>query len=271
MSQINIETKRIENDHIIEATLVIDQSEYSNCIARFGDSKVVSTSQGSISDNEVVLPASAKKAFITLEYPYNQSNMDCVLSFLKGKELINSEAFSIPISRKQPISNLSDFQFLTVSTTATDHSSCLKQIRDKHTKSDWKARIKVSDDITVFFESTGTYRTLFAFGDESDGLVATDFVFEASQEYTKFVIPSEIFWKNRKRYTGKKLLVSELVKAESLPLNNYFFKVPISNTLPLSDFPRHISPTDMVSPTGEPLDPDLFQVDPDYLLPVYKT
>jgi hypothetical protein len=123
-------------------------------------------------------------------------------------------------------------------------------------KSEWKVELSLKEDILVSFISFGNNNGTFVFGESSDSPIASDYFFQANSYFKQFILPIEIFSKNKDLYTKESLGIFELVKPDFVQFPNYYKKRLVSNLLDFAKLAKNISPKlKITSPTGEYFDP----------------
>lgn len=253
MSKVVALDTQIDDKYFLILTIEISARSYDYCmISVIPKSAIISSDAGSILNDEIKV-ISDRKLKICLDYPYGQSSLECIISFFMMDKLIDSESMIVPVKFKEPIIK-KDFSIPVIRTQAKNFEDGIKSISSALNKgiSLWEAELALKDGILVSFIRQSDEIGVFAFGEPSQNLMASDYLFQASKELNQFVIPIEIFWKNKDLYTQSKLGVYELVKADCITLKNYYFKRLISNFLDFDQLSK-ISPDqhELRSPTGE--------------------
>lgn len=234
MSKITKTEKQLDDQYILILDIDITPRLYDSCRISFVSENPVSlmsVSAGSISNNVIIL-GTEKKITIYLKYPYNQNNIDCVLSFFKTNEMVGYESNNILIKKRQMIIK-DDFYIASVKTKSNNYDDKTKEFFNQLNKgfSEWEAEIKLQEDILVSFIKCSNQTGVFAFGESSQILLNSDYLFHANKDFRQFIIPIEMFLQKKEFYTNNKLALYELVKPDFISLKNCYYKRLISNYL----------------------------------------
>lgn len=118
-----------------------------------------------------------------------------------------------------------------------------------------QASVSAVDDIIIEFKKQPIADMWVCFGEDSDYVLASDYVFKVLSGTNRLVVPIEIFWEKHYMYTGQAVGLFELSKSGPQKFVVYR-KNLISNTLRISGFPQKHSERSILSPTGENLSVD---------------
>jgi len=194
---------------------------FDRCLLEFPNT-VLHVYGGSVRLRKVV-EADSLNVFVATSYPFGEETAECFATLFKGDKK-EHETLCFSIDKKTPI-------------TMTN------QI-----KVEINCTISILNDIIL--TTNGRYAWV-AFGEQSDSLLASDFVTKVLPNQHRTVIPIEIFWGKLDLYKGTELGVFELHNSWHR-FKNVYSKKLISNLLKASDFPKKkLSTKSFVSPVGE--------------------
>ncbi len=242
MSQIKAILHRSNDCRILKTDINCDYSgvfDYALVSFKCGnnDLEVLSTSAGGIQDGNIKLYQPVRlHSFI--EYCTEKDILECLIGYYVQKELVYYENLSAIFDHQKIIknSNVSVPELRTVNSSFTNRFSDFKETL-KRAKSSWNAEIKLQDDILVLFSSNGEQSALLSFGEESEDVLASDYIFNIEPPTNKLYIPRDFFNRRREQYSlGCKLGVFELIKPDFVSNSNLYYKIPICNTKPLLEF-----------------------------------
>jgi hypothetical protein len=164
------------------------------------------------------------------------------MSYFEGDDLLHYENETIRCSGARKI---------------VSESQVVRSIKSRNDGSQWQLKIAVPNNIVVSVQKHGDHRALFAFGEISDQVVASDFIFSIGPHDETVVIPRHIFWRNYERYSNNaEIACSELLQVDNPRLKNIHYKVPVSNRLKFLDFPRKVNRaiSEFTDPLGRAFD-----------------
>lgn len=279
MSKIDVQSFRVNNDHLLRVRLNVDSVKCEKYEVKLQVNRqnmhVLSTSKGIITRNNVI---SVLGGFDYLEvfadYPKQGESGECFVSFQNGDELVHSESLKFDINRKSTVTPLNN-DIEVVKTLGMDFESRMKSFVDRlssKTLSKWSAYLSVDGDITVQIKAAPKTRSWAAFGEKSNEILATDILLSLDPDTRKIIIPIEAVWVNFDAYDTSSLYLFELVQADFHNVPNVYYKTKISNAVNLDSIPRIDMRRleDYQSPTGEKLTDKNWQIS-ESGLPVNRT
>lgn len=232
----------------------LDNFNKASIVFYSGDNivNIISTTSGYIYGQEVVLNSMTKFVDIEVEARRNDMDLECIISYydISGsrQEKLNfcvskSSGYSAPVIRS--------VEFL---------HDC-----DMSRNSEWSISLSVERDVTAHVKKTGNAPVFISFGEHSKNSIASDLEFILLPELEKFIIPCEAVWP--REYNKVSLACFELVKS-SYGIKDLLYKIPISNSIRVSDFPKKLVPdiSQFTWPTGKEFS-DQWVVNNNYCLP----
>lgn len=252
MSEVNTEVMKIDGKPIVTVDIKIDRPMKGGVIEFKGepDPIIVATSAGAIYENRI-LAFKEKRFMVYLEYPYDNKDIICTLSYVENDKIVDHETFDIPIQKRDrpPVTKKGS----TIQTDGESYKSRLEEFQKLLTQSKICAKVEAKEDIIVIFDEPIKNSNWYAFGQISNRIQISDFVTKVLPGQFKVIIPIEVFWQQYSKYkAGVQLGFFEIVKADFLTAANVYYKRLISNTLSLSDFPKkQLQPATVFSPLGE--------------------
>ncbi len=228
-----------------------------------GLSFILWTSEGSIYKNKIIL--TSKKPSLECVIEHVEQETDCIIALFDERgDLADHE--SLPLSVEDPEDEDQDIQVIK-STNAGFKYRLEHFIRktSSQKQSTWTIVLEASNsNISGRIIRSGEKKIFVAFGQPSDNLAASDYIFPIDKDTGRFVIPKEIIWKNYESYVPNlKLACFEIVKADFHKIDNLFYKMQISNSISLSDLPKKRQQAQLhhfSTPTGLPFDADLWEM-----------
>ena len=278
LSKIDVSTFRVDNQSLLRArvrtgTMDCEYSSFQFLDKDKNNLRIVSTSSGFIGEDVVRVTGTSDFIEIFMDHPNEIQQCECLISFLNGNNLINSESlYFTPITGKGMSPSLSDIQ--TIKSRGINFDDRMKQMKDRleyQLSSKWRIQLRVQDDIILRINSKANKRALACLGESSVNLISSDFVFFLYPTINKMVIPREVIWKNHGKYTSDTLCCFELVKADFHRSENSLYKSKISNSIHVYDISKDekVKIDDFRQPTGAMLD-DNWSISNQSSLPIYR-
>jgi len=242
MSNMKTVLHRSNDQRIIKVEVTCDYSnafDYALVAFKCGDREleILSTSIGGIQGGKIELNGPAKlKTFI--EYCSEDGTLECLIGYYNKKELIHYENLSSVFDHQKTIEQF-DVATPKLRTAKSSFSNRFSDFKETliRTKSSWHATIKQQNDVLITFISNGKQSALLSFGEESEEILASDYIFSVDPPVSKLHLPQDFFDKRRNQYSSRcKLGVFELVKPDFVSVSDLYYKLSICSTIPLSEF-----------------------------------
>lgn len=224
---------------VIELEL-INHNKY--CTVSFLDNQdIIETSKGFIRDNCVYLHKIGHTS-VRIIKQVDTSPICCILNFFDDKKLLYSENYNIDLGNIDTIKHNGAFimKIPTITNMYQDKADYLNNNLSK-IKSSWKCSISIEDDIKLIISSVGSQKIQVSIGEESSHLSPSDYVFSLLPENSKINIPKEIIWNKYDLYKNNTLRIFELMRPDFIANNNILYKIPISNSIDISNVPKKVS------------------------------
>lgn len=206
MSTISAQYYRTEKDILIKTKIEVSDMDSDVFSVQFRNSDgpigIVSTNAGIIS-NDVVTIKGQKTAEIIIEKA--KPGYDCLISFKNGNEIKHSESISFSI----------------------DNNNIVVLSATQPIKSEWKITLSIMEDFVCSIRTTSTKPIHACFGQIAENIEYTDFIFQIYPGQRKLIIPVEIFWANKMKYSSKTVSCFEVIKSAE----NIYRKKQISNSI----------------------------------------
>ncbi len=276
MSKIDTEILRSRDERLLKVGAQVD---YRGSFDRFsleltsasGNLPIVSTSAGSIIENKVF---SSQKNFVQIFADLiDVDELDCLISYFRGQELIHFETLPIVLKNTGVIQK--DTVVLeNISSIDAGYIEKTEHINKTYAlfKTSWRAFVSVDNEILIRFTKRGSDKTYVSFGEITPNLLASDLIFSVDHNTSEVIIPKEMAWSKYNKYSlDTDLGCCLIVTADFHSLTNKYYKVKISNGIGLSDLPRRGSErklSEFTNPFGQPLKKN-WRVDEMSRLPVY--
>ncbi len=244
MSKIDTEIYRSGDRKLLRVQVSIDWYACEKCILEFRNENyhlaILSTSTGAVVSDQVVLREKTSLVEAFIEYTPDLNSFDCLISYLNGNKLVHFETLRSETEDEKVI-KATETVIRTVHTSGEDYnarkilfSKLLSDVRS----SAWKVHISIENDLVVRFIQYGA-KAFMAFGEISEELLSSDFIFPVDKSLTQIIIPKEVVWKSYDLYSIKPNLgCYEIVKADFHSAPNLYYKVKASNVVELSQIPR---------------------------------
>ncbi len=280
MSKLDAHVSRVNDGKFIDVNLEIDyDNPYDRCLITFKSDnilmEVIATSQGAINNGQVSITNRSSTVNINIVHMHNIDNFECYISFLIEDNLVHYETIKYSIE-KSPSLQSSIFEINTLQTSPGNYSSKTEHLRKnilRRSMTAWRIYLAVDDDVIVHVKSHGENGIYVTFGEMRSEVIESDFIFKIEPRKHQIALPPEVFWMNNGKYLPKEHLgICEIVKVDFISSDNIYYKVPSSNTVSQSSFPRkpmrHLN--DFMTPTGIIMTEPRWILDNKTMLPVYK-
>jgi len=242
MSQIEVSKFRINNEHLLKIKIDFSKISYDKCIIEFVSQgrniTVVSTSVGSINKNSVIITKITDMANVFVSAP--DYSGECLISFLSGGQLINSESIPFVVDRGG-VAPLFTNEIDIIKSSGSNFNQRMKHFFDmiNRRNSKWRINISVQDDIMLSVKTTSRDTVFVAIGEIGHEMTNSDLIFTLYPNISRIIIPSEIIVSRYNMYKSKDLCCSELVKPDFCAIDNIFYKSKISNTVNIRKLDLH--------------------------------
>jgi hypothetical protein len=218
-----------------------DPFDYAIVSFKCGDTKleVVSTSQGSI-DQEGNVKTSSLQLTVDVDYCETSPNLECLVGYYRENELLNYETLTAPFDNTKGIvkTHISIPNLGTIPGSYKSRFADFQQALERR-KSSWQIKMSCPDDILLEISRKGVLPVMVTLGEITRELTLSDYVFSLNPDLDQLNIPKDLL---RQRYSyyaaGCELGIFELLQPDFLAVKNVYYKVLISNTLPLSSFAK---------------------------------
>lgn len=271
MSSINVQSYRSEDESLLRCTIKIDyQGKYDTCsIELINDMVLLFTSDGSITENKLILAKPKSIIHIICKPQVNMQHATFIVSYFNDNQLAHSEHISASFDGVGAISNKQNIRVREIKLSGgfkpNNMANYLPTI-----VSPWKVNLTLQSDIVARITSSGLKCTYMAFGEHSAEVSCHDLLFLVDTNMKKIIVPIEIVWKFYANYTTDALLsFYEIVKPDCCSIDNLYYKIKVSNAIKLSDISKHddLSLGNFVDPLGEQFNQS-WMLHPDSMLPV---
>lgn len=250
---------------MLEVLLEVEGTHFDRCVVSIRNSSgplvIFSTLQGSIFGKEISLKPNERSVSFVVEYPEDK-NIECILSYYEGSELKGFESLPVPMEDIDPISS-QPIDVVNFKIAANSFYDKLNKFMGalKNSSSKWEIDVSCPDDIVLDVKKSGENKILVSFGESSEQVLSSDFMFALSPMHN-ISIPKEIFWSKYDSYKNNSILgIFELVRPEFVATPNLYYKILISNLLPLSKFPKTTFGSSLYkSPIGSDLGSPLWKI-----------
>jgi len=224
VSDIKANSIRMDDEWVLSVKVQIgDNPRRYGVIEFLPHTEVLSVCQGSIYHNKIMF-TNEKNIEVCLDYPYESKTLECIITYVSSAYTYDS--LKVSIEEHSPI----------IKETVEQTGHCAQMT----------ANLSLSTDILV--EVTNPRSTWVAFGENTECIVASDFLTPINPDHPNFIIPIEVLWNKAEQYIGADVGIFELIKIH--PIEHMFSKRLVSNVLKLSDFPKRCVQTSFVSPVG---------------------
>lgn len=239
MSKILAEPFRFADYRALKVNLYFDYAEKHDSISlsfRCKDEflEVISTSVGQIGEDQVLMKPVYEVQLYVDHCEFD--NIQCIIGYYEGDLLRFSDILIANINPSKQIESVSP----TVRSMPSNQTSFDKKLRDftsslENLRSDWQIDLNYTDDITLTINHKGTTSIIASFGEITDNLQVSDYLFSIDPEISTLHIPEEIVSQTKKSINdiSKRVAIFELITPDFTELKN-FYKIPISNTILLS-------------------------------------
>jgi len=246
MSSIETQLFRSRDSRLLKNTITFDyKGDFEQMIISFQCGEKVldiySTSAGRINavEKQVEIP-NLQPLEIYTEYGEMSSKVDCLIGYYHQRELQHYEALSATFESGKQIVE-SAIEVPVIATVPESFSGKFRDFQEKLHRgmSLWKIEMSSTDNIGLTIKTTATEFSLFCFGEFSEEVLASDYIFPLDPKLTHLTIPREILEKKYSQYNpGCKIGIFELVKPDFVGVTDLYFKTLVSNTLSLGDFAK---------------------------------
>lgn len=239
MSTIQTEIIRLHDRLCVKAVISIDLVRSEVYTIQFiHEGQVLDifyTSDGSIYADKIHLKQ--KKSIIESVFEYKSGSNECIISCFTDQNLINHESLLFELENLPPIKE-TPIEIAKIQTSNADFSDRLSSVASKLADKTWRLIIEVANNIHVRVLKPGGSNAYLAFG-ESGVITQNDFIFPIYLGTSKVIIPKEIVWGRYNQYSINARLGCFLIaQTDFHKIKHLYHKVPVSNALPLSEFPK---------------------------------
>ncbi len=243
-SYINVTLCRANDQRTLKVLFTLDyEKEYNHYMLSFKCNSeavdVISTSSGNI-DEEGNVKSQDSKIELFVDYCEFGSELECLVGYYKGNELLDYETLTSYFDNAQVIK------------TAEIKIPCLKTIpasfKDRFEdfcsalatrKSSWNIQISCREDVFLDIISQSNTLAMATFGENTRNVLASDYVFRLDPNVRKLILPIEIIAKQYPKYTPQcQLGVFEVIEPDFMGAQGTYYKSLISNLITLSDIAK---------------------------------
>jgi len=203
---------------------------------------ILSTSQGYLDGQKIVLSDSNHGLYVVLEYPLRTNVVDCLLSYINDiGDIVASDVVSFSIQNIDP--NTESFKSMNVpgvieSTFAVAENN-IKKRATQNTTSKWKVFIDINDEIILKVIKWDNQASLFCIGLVVADLMATDLIFRMDNNTRLLNLPIEVIKSRFNTFSPEdRFGCFELSRPDFHSIDNTYYKTIISNTILLKDVPQ---------------------------------
>ena len=186
--------------------------------------EILATSVGHIQSNSIeVMHVGLIECQV--EYSTSSNVLECLVGYYSEGVLIHHESILSDFDNQRAIEDISvDIPELkTVLGSFEDRLVDFKQTL-RRTESSLHANVQYDeDDVLITFLSNRDKTSFLSFGEDSEEILASDYIFSVIPETKVLHIPKEII-----KSSGTRLSLWELVRPDFLSVSNVYYKVPVS-------------------------------------------
>ncbi len=241
MSRISVEPFRFSDYRALKVNVYFGYAKKHDSISLSFRCKedaleVISTSVGQISEDQVLMkPVHEVQLYVD---HCESDNIQCIVGYYEGDLLQFSDILIADLDRSKQIESGSP-QSRSISTKKTSFDKRLQDFTKslETLNSDWQVSLTYTDDMALTIDKKGSTSIVASFGEMTDDLRASDYLFSIDPGISMLHIPKEIVFKTKKgidNRKSKRVAIFELVTPDFVELQN-FYKIPISNTILLSE------------------------------------
>lgn len=244
MSSMKTQLYRSADHRVLKVDLEINYaSTYDVCVISFKCKDetidIISTSAGKVNLKEKNIEVvEENKLQIYLEYCTLYHELECLIGYYDNKVLQYYENLSNVFDSRKPI----EANVASIMTIPTVLGSFSEKLSDFKTKlkskiSSWRVEVSCPDDILLIFHSSSEIPATMSFGEVSEEVLASDYLFTIDPTVSILNLPKDIVKKQYPKYLANcQLGVFEIVRPDFMPGDYCRYKTLISNSLGLSDF-----------------------------------
>lgn len=226
---------------------VVVSTKYDNCSILFKNENniiyVVSSTNGYITNNTIMLAGGHKSLTVSLEHRSNIEDIECFVSYYSNGDLIEFDSEIISLYKTESISQNDVY---TAKVNGADTNIFEKRIQTfsdilNKKQGTCSVHVDVKEDIVITVLSSPKKNIYLSFGEITTNIRSSDVIFLLYKGIKKIVIPKEVIWKLYKEYSNNaRLGCCEIVSPSFCSIKNVYYKAPVSNVISVSDVPRII-------------------------------
>lgn len=240
---------RLGDDYIISSNIKLNLKEkcdYCSISFKCGTSliKILSTTYGEIADgvNLIISDFSggSPNINVSLEYCTSSNKLECLAGYYNNKSLVNYESFFTDFDNTKEIKS-SNTIIPIISTRFKPFNERWDDFNKlcKSRTSPWEIKMSCRDDILINVVSKGGKPIVVSFGEMSDEVLSSDYLFELDENMDILYIPRLILEKKYKLYGLQcDLGIFELVQPDFINSEYVYKKVLVSNIMNISEFAK---------------------------------
>ena len=239
MSSIRADIVRINDTLCVKTVLSLDHMSKGSCEIEFKIGQqhlsILHSSDGSIYEDKVHLTQT--KAIIEMILEYQPGLIECIISYLNSQNLLAHEALQFEVDKLQQIASST----IAIERTQSVNDDFMARMGAMFLSSDktWRFVVAIQNNIHIQVLKSGGQRSFLAFGENNPQITCIDFIFPVDVGTTTIIIPKELVWGRYNLYSiNARLGCYLLAQADFHNIQHLYHKIPVSNTLPLSDLSK---------------------------------
>jgi len=231
---MRVDSKILKSNNDKYVVIVIKEvsDKCDKFMIRFDENvEIISSSSGYIKSGVLVVTEPVREIEVVISTPIHIIKTSVSLTSYLGTQ-IKTESLDIilPAMKTQHKSNI----IRNISINLPSYKDTDQYLKTANLSS-WTLNLSINENIYIDITKTDDRESIYVcFGDMSSIISSGDLVFVLNKDYP-VIIPKEIPWIKHKEYKGYILGCFEIVSLDCDPINNIFYKVPISNALNTSD------------------------------------